>query len=726
MVQISSISRGNPVTIKKLNKHYLRPELFSSSFPFHIVLDKELRVLQFGKSLEKILPFILRGKNIADFLHIKLPSGGELSYNYIIENIHNSFILETTDKKIKLRGGFVSDKKLEKLYLLCTLWVMTAAELEEIGLNMTDFPAHDAQYDYLLFNSIKDQNIDDIKDVTKQLRQRTTELETLNSKLDNIILEKTKYLTDALQKAASSENKLAAILDSIEHVAIFMTNLNGDIISWNSGSKALLGLDEDDILGKHFDLIFDNKKYNFNHCKDKFNFEIKLKTPGYQKRVFNLCSRKLRDEINSGFTFMLEDITQKLKFESVKSDLQKHEQLGQLTGGLAHDFNNLLGIIVASLDTLEDFILPGDGPADILNIAIDASTRASEITRALLSISQKNILIKEDNNINNIIFETMELLRASIGRQIMLTSDLCSRQLLCNIDKSFFTNSLLNLVINAKDAVLNSEIKSILIKSDIAYINPENIFNLSPGWYGKVSVLDTGAGIPEKIINKVREPFFTTKENKGTGLGLSMVYSFLERVDGGVDIKSVVGKGTEVALYFPLVEEFACQQEQAELNRIYSLHSLKILDTPKDERYENIVLKLSQITGAKYAFISFIDKERQWFKAIVGSDLTETSLDDSICAHAITSQNNIFLAEDLDNDPRFSGKNCLGFLGINCYYGACLTDKNGLKMGMLAIAHNDKLSIDDLKMSLLQNYAGRVMQFVYEDLSELEDKITNE
>jgi len=725
MVQISSISHGNPVTIKKLNKYSLSPELFSSAFPFHIVLDKELRVLQIGKSLEKTLPFILRGKNIADFLHLKLPSGGELSYNYIIENIKNSFILETTDKKIKLRGGFVFDKKLEKIYFLCTPWVMTAAEIEEIGLSMTDFPAHDAQYDFLLFNSIKDQNIDDLNDVTKRLKQRTTELETLNSKLDNIILEKTKYLTDALQKAASSEKKLAAILDSIEHVAIFMTNLNGDIISWNSGSKALLGLD-DDILGKHFDLIFDNKKYNFNHCKDKFNFEIKLKTPGYQKRVFNLCSRKLRDEINSGFTFMLEDITQKLKFESVKSDLQKHEQLGQLTGGLAHDFNNLLGIIVASLDTLEDFILPGDGPADILNMAVHASARASDITRALLSISQRNMLIKEDHNINNIIVETMELLRASIGRQVMLTSDLCSRQLLCNIDKSFFANSLLNLVINAKHAVLNSEIKSILIKSNIAYINPENILNLSPGWYGKVSVIDTGAGIPEEIINKVREPFFTTKENKGTGLGLSMVYSFLEQVDGRGDINSVVGKGTEVALYFPLVEEFARQQEQAELNRIYSLHSLKILDTPKDERYENIVLKLSQITGAKYAFISFIDKERQWFKAIVGSDLTETSLDNSICAHAITSQNNIFLAEDLDNDPRFSGKNCLSFLGISCYYGACLTDKNGLKMGMLAIAHNDMLIIDDLQMSLLQNYAGRVMQLVYEDLSELEDKITNE
>ena len=725
MVQISSISSGNPVTIKKLNKYSLSPELFNSSFPFHIVLDEELRILQIGQSLEKILPDLLREHNIADFLYIKLPHRAKLNFNDIIENIQHSFILETTEKKIKLRGGFVFNKKSRELYFLCTPWVMSAAELEEIGLNLNDFPAHDAQYDLLLFNSIKDQNINDINEVTKRLKHRTTELETLNSKLDSIILDKTEYLTDALQKAASSENKLAAILDSIEDVAIFMTNLNGDIISWNSGSKALLGHD-DDILGKHFDLIFNNEKYNFNHCKDKIIFQINLNTSEKQERVLNLSSRKLKDSINSGYTFMLEDITQKLKIESIKSDLQKNEQLGQLTGGLAHDFNNLLGIIVASLDTLEDYILPGESPANTLKIALEASIRASDITRALLAISQKSTLILNQHNINNCISQTMELLRASVGRQIILASDLCPSQLVSNIDNSFFSNALLNLVINAKDAILNTEIKSILIKTDIEYIYPESIFNLSPGWYGKVSVTDTGAGIPEEMIDKVQQPFFTTKQNKGTGLGLSMVNSFLKQVGGGVEINSVVGKGTEVALYFPLVEEIARQQEQAELTRIESLHSLKILDTPNDERYEKIVISLSKIMGTKYAFISFVDKERQWFKAIVGSDLTETSLDNSICAHAITSHENIFIAEDLENDQTFCGKKCLALLDINFYCGVQLTDKNGLKMGMLAIAHNDKLDFDDLQMGLLQNYAEMVMQFVYEDLSELEDKITDE
>ncbi len=247
------------------------------------------------------------------------------------------------------------------------------------------------------------------------------------------------------------------------------------------------------------------------------------------------------------------DVTDKKHAAQRLQHAQKMEAIGQLTGGLAHDFNNLLTVIIGNLELLESKAGIDERGARRLAEAIDAARKGSELTRQMLAFARKQVLEPREVNINDLVKGIAPLLSRSIGENIQLKADAMAGAPKALIDPSQLESSILNLAINARDAMpkgglLTIETQPIYLDRTYAAKYPE----VTPGHYVMVAVSDTGTGMSPELLEKVFQPFFTTKaQGKGSGLGLSMVYGFIKQSGGHINVYSEVGHGTAIKMYLP-------------------------------------------------------------------------------------------------------------------------------------------------------------------------------
>ncbi|WP_074758841.1 hybrid sensor histidine kinase/response regulator [Pseudomonas abietaniphila] len=234
---------------------------------------------------------------------------------------------------------------------------------------------------------------------------------------------------------------------------------------------------------------------------------------------------------------------------------QKMEAIGQLTGGIAHDFNNLLAGITGSLDLIKMRLNQGR-TADVeryVSVAYGAAQRAAALTHRLLAFSRRQTLLPEHTDVHTLIAEMEELIRRTVGPTIDLQVDLTAMSSTCLVDPAQVENSLLNLCINARDALGEGGRISISTFNQVLEQGPELDAELLPGAYLTICVADDGAGMSPETLSKAFEPFFTTKPvGAGTGLGLSMVYGFVKQSGGQMKIDSEEGVGTRVYLQLPV------------------------------------------------------------------------------------------------------------------------------------------------------------------------------
>ncbi|WP_027174205.1 histidine kinase famiy protein [Methylobacterium sp. 10] len=251
------------------------------------------------------------------------------------------------------------------------------------------------------------------------------------------------------------------------------------------------------------------------------------------------------------------DVSRRRDAEEALGQAQKMEALGQLTGGIAHDFNNLLQVIVGYVDILSTGLDQPDADRNRLRRATDnirtAAERATTLTQQLLAFARKQRLDGRAVNLNALVKGMEDLARRTFGDAVDLRLDLRENLWNCRVDPAQAEAALLNILINARDAMPDGgDLVISTDNQDIAANSSRGPGPLSEGRYVTVTVTDTGAGIPPAILARVMEPFFSTKdEGKGTGLGLSMVYGFAKQSGGAVQIDSVEGKGTSVRLSFP-------------------------------------------------------------------------------------------------------------------------------------------------------------------------------
>jgi signal transduction histidine kinase/CheY-like chemotaxis protein len=242
---------------------------------------------------------------------------------------------------------------------------------------------------------------------------------------------------------------------------------------------------------------------------------------------------------------------------------QKMEAIGQLTGGVAHDFNNMLTVILGNVEMLTDEFRGNPRAVEMTRIIGDAADRGGQLTHQLLAFARQQPLEPLPTNVNELIGTTAKLLRPTLGEQIEIVTS-CSPNIgTAFIDPSQLSNAIVNLAVNARDAMPNGGqliIQSENTELDVAYAVAHS--EVTPGPYVMIVVTDTGCGIPTSIRDRVFDPFFTTKElGKGTGLGLSMVYGFVKQSRGHIKIYSEEDQGTSIKLYLPRVD---AQPEQAD------------------------------------------------------------------------------------------------------------------------------------------------------------------
>ncbi len=263
-----------------------------------------------------------------------------------------------------------------------------------------------------------------------------------------------------------------------------------------------------------------------------------------------LREREQRQELDTATTELAHQIAERQRTEIQLLQAQKMEALGKLTGGIAHDFNNLLTSIISGLDMIQLAVESNriERVPRLAEIATGSAHRAAALTQRMLAFARKQSLDAQAFDINARVRSLEDMLRRSIGENIVLELDLADTPLVAVADANQLENVVLNLVINARDALKGRGTIRIQSVAHTAHGDPE----LDDGDYVAVNVIDNGSGIEPAILNQVFEPFFTTKPiGEGTGLGLSMTYGFARQSGGTARIASAVGRGTTVALLLP-------------------------------------------------------------------------------------------------------------------------------------------------------------------------------
>ncbi|MBA4100312.1 MAG: hypothetical protein C0484_26505 [Rhodospirillum sp.] len=369
-----------------------------------------------------------------------------------------------------------------------------------------------------------------------------------------------KRAEDALR--ASQAQKSAVIELALDGVVVI--DEQGCILEFNPAAERIFGIRRADALGREMAKLILPARFRDRHRAGMKRYlasgqhEIlgrRLEMTGLRAdgSEFPVELAINATDVNGKpiFTGFLRDVSAERQAEAQLRQAQKMDSVGQLTGGVAHDFNNLLTIVIGGLD-----LALGRVQGDVqsaLEPALRAAERGAALVQRLLAFSRRQTLVPEEVDFNRLAAEMEDLLRRTLGEDIEIETKLSPQLWSALADKGQVENALLNLTVNARDAMpaggkLTIETGNVQLDEDYAAHNSE----ISPGDYVMLAVTDTGKGMPPEVADRAFEPFFTTKEvGKGTGLGLSMIYGFAKQSGGHVKIYSEVDHGTTVRLYLP-------------------------------------------------------------------------------------------------------------------------------------------------------------------------------
>ncbi len=371
-----------------------------------------------------------------------------------------------------------------------------------------------------------------------------------------------------------SELSYRRLIDAVVDYAIFQLDPTGKVTTWNSGAQRIKGYAADEIIGQHFSRFYTEEDRAaglpakvLRQAAETGRFEaegFRVRKDG-TKFWASVVIDPIRDADGKlrGFAKVTRDITERMeaqrKLKEAEERLaasQKLDAIGQLSGGIAHDFNNLLMIVLGNLETIQRHIHQGaQNPALVraVNNAMRGAQRASSLTSRLLAFSRRQALDPKPLNVNRFLAGLVDFLQRTLGEQIEIEIVGSAGLWQVEVDLGHFEAALVNLAINARDAMpqggkLTIEAENSFVDDEYSRMNPE----ISPGRYVAISVSDTGSGMSAETLAHAFEPFFTTKDiGRGTGLGLSQVYGFVKQSGGNIKIYSELGQGTTVKMYFP-------------------------------------------------------------------------------------------------------------------------------------------------------------------------------
>ena len=265
-------------------------------------------------------------------------------------------------------------------------------------------------------------------------------------------------------------------------------------------------------------------------------------------------AKAANDKLNDALTLADMEAERRERLENQLRQVQKMEAIGQLTGGIAHDFNNMLAVILANLNLLKRQIARGEIDVQrFIDGAAEGADRAAHLTQRLLAVARQQPLAPQPIDANKFVSGMSEILRRTLGQEVAIETILAGGLWRTYVDGNELESLLLNLAVNARDAMPNGgklTIETANVNLDETYVRDH--VGLAAGQYVLIAVSDTGSGMSPEVIAKAFDPFFTTKATgKGTGLGLSQAYGFIKQSGGHIKIYSEIGQGTTVKIYLP-------------------------------------------------------------------------------------------------------------------------------------------------------------------------------
>jgi PAS domain S-box-containing protein len=376
-----------------------------------------------------------------------------------------------------------------------------------------------------------------------------------------------KKAADALH---ASEEQFRLLVQGVTDYAIYMLSPNGIVTNWNAGARRIKGYEDDEVIGAHFSKFYtlDDQQTNLPATALATAASIGVfESEGWRVRKdgTKFWAHVVIDAIRNstgeliGFAKVTRDVTERRKAsEELKKSqealfqAQKMESIGLLTGGVAHDFNNLINIISNSVALLRPSLTEAKD-LRLLDSIEKASARGTLLIKQLLAFAKQQTFTLEKRNVNRIIESFEPVLRRANNNLIRFNIKLADNLPPVEVDVAQLESAILNLVINACDATPAGG--NVLLTTELVHLIENEDEKITAGSYVKISVCDSGHGIPDDIISRIVEPFFTTKpQGAGTGLGLSQVYGFAQQAMGGLQIKSAEGQ-TIVSILLPSLEE---------------------------------------------------------------------------------------------------------------------------------------------------------------------------
>lgn len=382
------------------------------------------------------------------------------------------------------------------------------------------------------------------------------------------LLQKTRLKTISQPSAGRLTRRdpwFEATMDNIAD-GIIMIDEQGKVLAYNAAAKQIFGYDPSEIVGRNLSLLMSAKE---GRLHDSYIQRYLMSGVG---QILGRGPRELTALRNDGsevpieltidvfesenskiFIGSVRDISERKLQQIQLIQAQKMEAVGQLTGGLAHDFNNLLTAIQGNLELLRDKVEKGSSGERFINTAEKASKRGAELVNNLMAFSRRQSVSNEIVQSNSVVEDAIRLVGPSLQESIKLEVFLAEDTWEVNLDAAQLENALVNIIFNAKDAIKDSG--TIKVTTNNTYLDQNDCHRLGggrPGPYVRIAIVDNGSGMSQEVIDRVFEPFFSTKESgMGTGLGLSMVYGFIKQSKGLVRLQSEENGGSSFELFFP-------------------------------------------------------------------------------------------------------------------------------------------------------------------------------
>ena len=403
------------------------------------------------------------------------------------------------------------------------------------------------------------------------------------------------------KKLHESEEQFRILVQGVTDYAIYLLDTEGRVTNWNLGAQRIKGFLPDEIIGQHFSRFYseeDQKSGLPARALETATREGKFEAEGWRIRKdgARFWAHVVIDALRSddgnviGFAKITRDITERRetqekleKAREISIQSQKMESIGQLTGGIAHDFNNLLTAVLGSLELLRKRLPHDPKTVMLLENATQGAERGKTLTKRMLAFARSQELKPEVIDVPLLVRGMTELLKQSLGPLFRIETRFPLSLLSVKADANQLEMALLNLVVNARDAMDGGG--EIIVSARQQNI-PTDEPGLKPGAYICLSVSDTGEGMNEETLRRAVEPFYTTKGlGKGTGLGLSMVHGFAEQSDGRFVLRSKKGEGTTAEIWLPAAQSSpltVARSDPAQATPVKSFRPLTILAVDDD------------------------------------------------------------------------------------------------------------------------------------------------